>query len=258
VVAKHASSEEGGIDWGRLASDRNVSHTVARALWERACATAPGNPMQAEHAFHVMLEEAEAANATHEPGRETLVDATPGAREASSLGPGKWTRVLLEEQKPGGPAGPAKRGTENAAHAPAEQGAENAKQPSAEALRSQLIAAGQAGKQAAALLAASDPATIVEALRELRASASPGLLPKIMGMAGGAIERILTARGTPDPAAANRTPPASTPPASTAPASTAAASTAVPVTANRAPAARAAGPATAGVDNPRSSRSSKP
>jgi len=194
VAARHESAEEGGVDWRRLATDRNVSHAVARALWERARATAPDDLAQAERAFHGMLEEAEAANATHEPGRETLVDATPGARDPSSLGPGKWTRVLLEDQKPGGPAGAARRATENAAQASAERGTENARQPSAEELRGKLVAAEQASKDAAALLAASDPATIIEALRELRDREGPGVIQKIMTVAGSVIERILAPR----------------------------------------------------------------
>jgi hypothetical protein len=263
------ASEDSDIDWRRLATDRNVSHVVARGLWERACATAPDDPVQAERAFHDLLEEAEAANATHEPGRETLVDATPGARDASSLGPGKWTRVLLDDQKPGSPAGSAKRGTENAAQAPAEGGTEPGKQPSAEGLRNKLVAAGQASKDAVALLAASDPATIVEALRELRDGQGPGVLQKIMSVAGGAIERILVQRlqspqtqtaesganrptpppaTTPAPAAAHGTPaPAAT--NHTAPASTSPANDPDPATANPAPAATATDPATA--DTPR-------
>jgi hypothetical protein len=256
-------SEEAGFDWRRLAADRNVSHTVARALWHRAHASAPDDPMQAELAFHSMLDDAEAANATHEPGRETLVDATP-ARDASSLGAGKWTRVLLEEQKPGGRARSAKRGPETVAQAPAERGTENAKQPSAEELRNKLVAAGEASKNAAALLAASDPATIVEALRELRAGDGASALQKIMSVAGGAIARMLDQRsqdpqiptgpvgdaepdtnrptpppGAPGPAAANRTPAASTP--ASAPA-------------NRTPAAKAPDSATAPVEPARSSR----
>jgi hypothetical protein len=290
VVDRHEASDEGGIDWRRLATDRNVSPAVARALWERACATAPDDPMQAEHAFHDMLDEAEAANATHEPGRETLVDATPGTRDASSLGPGKWTRVLLEEQKPGGAAGSAKRGTQT----PAERGKESGKPPSAEELRNKLVAAGQAGKNAAALLAASDPATIIEALRELRVSEGPGVLQTIMSVAGSAIERLLgqrltdpqtqigaepdanpataplattlapaAAHGTPDPAAADRTPTANTPAANTPAANTPAANTPTantpdPATANRAPTAGAPDRASAVVEVTRSSRSSRP
>ena len=200
MAARDAPSEEGGIDWRRLAADRNVSHEVARALWDHAHATAPGDPAQAEHAFHLMLEEAEAASATHEPGRGTLVDGA-GARDVSSLGPGKWTRVLLEKPKS---AGAARRGAAQAAQAPGKHGTEPGKL-SAEALRDKLVAAGQAAKNAADLLAASDPATIVAALLELRAR-EPGVLQKIMSVAGGAIERVLghqLQKDPSDPAAAD-------------------------------------------------------
>lgn len=222
MAARNDPSDDSGIDWRRLATDRNVSHAVARALWEQARAAAPDDPVQAERVFHGMLDDAVAANATHEPGRETLVDAASGARDASSLGPGKWTRVLLEEQKPGGPAGSARRGTEQAAQAPAARGAASAKQPPAEALRDKLVAAGQASKTAAAVLAASDPATIVEVLRELRETQGPGVLQKIMSVAGGAIERALAQKSqNPQtqpaaPAAAHGTP-AATPPAAESP-----------------------------------------
>jgi len=205
VAARHVPSEEGGVDWRRLAADRNVSHSVARALWQHAQATAPGDLVQAERAYHTMLDEAEAANATHEPGRETLVGAAPGASDAASLGAGKWTRVLLEEQKTGGPAAAAKRAaqaaakTERTAEGDAEGKTANAK-PSAEELHQILVAAAEASKHAAALLTTSDPATIVEALRELRETAGPGVLQKIMTAAGGAIERILSQR-PPDAAA---------------------------------------------------------
>jgi hypothetical protein len=180
-MAGHAPSDDGDTDWRRLASDRNVSHGVARALWDQARAAAPGDPVQAEHAFHLMLDEAQAGNLTQEPGRETLASSTPSARDASALGPGKWTRVLLEQPKPTAPAGSAPRGAEIA-------------KPSAERLRNELVAAGQAGKHAAALLAASDPATIVEALRELGGRQGPDVLQKIMSVASGAVERILSQR----------------------------------------------------------------
>jgi hypothetical protein len=204
VIAAHAPSEAGGIDWRRLATDRNVSPVVARGLWERARAAAHDDLAEAEHAYLRMLEEAETADATHEPGRETLVGSTPGARDAASLGPGKWTRVLLEDQKAGGPGAPAKRKPEGAAHpqgaAQPQPGAEPVKHASPEELRDQLVGVAQAGKNAAALLAAADPATIIEALRELRDTAGPGVLQTLMSVAGGAIERILGHR-LPDPQA---------------------------------------------------------
>lgn len=179
VVTRHDPSDDSGTDWRRLASDRNVSHSVARALWEQACTAAPDDPRQAEHAFQLMLDEAAAANLTQEPGRETAADSTADARDASSLGPGKWTRVLLEQQKLGGSA---------------PRGAEIGKQPSAEELRDEVVAAGQAGKNAAAMLAASDRETIVEALRELRGREGSGILHKVMTVAGDAVERMLGQR----------------------------------------------------------------
>jgi hypothetical protein len=129
-----------------------------------------------------MLDEAEASNVTHEPGRETLAASAAGTRDAGSLGPGKVTRVMLEQPKPAG----------HAKHAP--RGAENGKPRSAEDLRNELRAAGQAGKNAAAMLAASDPATIVEALRELRGSPGSGVLQTLLSVAGGAVERFLAQR----------------------------------------------------------------
>jgi hypothetical protein len=182
VAIDHTPSNEGNTDWRRHASDRNVSHGVARALWEHAHASAPDDPAQAEHAFHLLLEEAEAANITHEPGRETLSGSTPGARDAGSLGPGKSTRVLLEQPRPPAPAGSAPRGSETG------------KPRSADELRDELRAAGQAGKNAAAMLAASDPATIVEALRQLRGQPGSGVLQTLLGVAGGAVERFLAPR----------------------------------------------------------------
>src|SRR5689334_24670440 len=100
MVAMAASSDDGGTDWRRLASDRNVAHGVARALWERARAAAQDDPVLAEHAFHVLLDEAASSNITQEPGRETLAASTAGARDASPLGPGKWPRCLLEQPRP--------------------------------------------------------------------------------------------------------------------------------------------------------------
>lgn len=156
-----------------------MSPGVARALWEQARAAAPDDPAQAEHAFHLMLDEAQAVSATQEPGRETLAASNPGARDAGARGPGKWTRVLLEQQKAPGAAQPA---------------ADAGQKASPEDLRKQLAAAGQAGRQAAAALAASDPATILEALRDLRARQGPGVVQTLLSVAGGAVERLLAQR----------------------------------------------------------------
>ncbi len=197
MAATHAPSEDGGIDWRRLAADRNVSVAIASGLWERARATTPNDPAQAGRAYQHMLEEAAHANASPEPGRETLVDAKqPGAskdpKDAASVGPGKWTRSLLEGPKPAaasGPAAAAAKTEKPAQDAPAAGGADAAKPHTAKQLHSDLVAAVQASKNAADLIAKADPATIVEALRELQAE--PGILQKIMSVAGSAIERIL-------------------------------------------------------------------
>jgi hypothetical protein len=182
-VTGNAAPEDGGTDWRRLAGERNVPLSIARALWERACAAASGDPVQAEHAFLLLLEEAEAANITQEPGRGTLADSS--AREGFSPGPGKWTRVLIEQPKP---ARPAPR--------PPETG----KKPSADQLRNEILAAEKAAKDAAALLAASDPATIIQVLHEVsRGEASP-VLQKVVGMAGGLISRLISQRAKASPA----------------------------------------------------------
>jgi hypothetical protein len=201
-MAGHAPSDDGGTDWRRLASDRNVAPGVARALWDRARAAAPDDPVQAEHAFHLMLDEAQADNITQEPGRETLASQATSARDASALGPGKWTRVLLEQPKLAGPAGSAQRGAEVA-------------KLSGQGLFHELVAAGQAGKHAAALLATSDPATIVEALRQLGGLQGPGVLQKVMSVAGGAVERILSQR-SPAPSQTSRAPTGPAAPGATA------------------------------------------
>jgi len=170
------SHDDGGVDWRRLASDRNVSHAVARGLWEHAHSVAPHDPVQAERAFNQLLDQAAVANVTHEPGRETLVDAK-GPRDAASLGPGKVTRVL-DENRSTGPAGTAPKSGKR----------------SAEAVQLDLAAVAQAGKRAVEMLATSDPETIVAALRELQAQGAPGVLQKIMSVAGGAIERAVDAK----------------------------------------------------------------
>lgn len=178
LVTGNAPPDDGGTDWRRLADERNIPLAVARALWERAWAAASGDPVQAEHAFLLLLDDAEAANITQEPGRGTLADSSAGARDASSLGPGKWTRVLIEQPKPTLPALRAEAG----------------ERPSAEQLRNEIVAADQAVKHAAAMLAGSDPATIMEALRELSGGEGAAVLKKVVNMAGGVVARILAQR----------------------------------------------------------------
>ncbi|HEY0190625.1 MAG TPA: hypothetical protein VGC42_05840 [Kofleriaceae bacterium] len=174
-MAGPASSNEAETDWRRLASDRNVSHDLARAMWEQARDASPDDPMLAQQAYQAMLEDAEAANATHEPGRETLVGRSASPRDAGSLGPGKWTRVLLEQPRPS--AAPKVIDLKS----------------TAAAIRSELEAAGQAGLQAAAQLAASDPDTIVEALRGL-SQRQTGIVGQLLSIATSAVERALDKR----------------------------------------------------------------
>jgi hypothetical protein len=202
-MTERASAEHGETDWRRLASDRNVSHSVARALWEQAREASPDDAVQAAHVYHAMLDEAAKGDVSPEPGRETLA-ASHGVRDPSTLGPGKWTRVLVEQPGSQAPASGAK--------------------PSASRLRDELLAAGQATQRATSMLAGADPATIVEALRELTARQGADVVKKVLAVAGGAIERALNARGpgaapaaTSAPAATTSTPasPAS-PPASAA------------------------------------------
>lgn len=164
--------DDNGSDWRRRASDRNVSGGVARALWDQARSAAPDDPAHAEHMYELMLDEAAAANVTHEPGRETLASATANARDAAAAGPGKHTRVLLEQPRPA--AAPGKL--------------------TADDLRNELTAAMQAGKSALAGISASDPATLVEALRALQGQPLPGPLQKVLGAAGNLVERALAHR----------------------------------------------------------------
>jgi len=190
VVAYHppvASREEGDVDWRRIASGQRVARRCAR-VGERARSArsaAPHDLVQAERVFRQMLDGAAGANATHEPGRETLVDAK-GPRDAASLGPGKVTRVLLEDRGGGAP------GKQNNRDAPNAQGTRVRAQSSASVdnLHKDLVAAVQAGKNAVELLATSDPATIVAALGAVRSQDGSGVLQKILSVASGAIERI--------------------------------------------------------------------
>ncbi|MBC7977063.1 MAG: hypothetical protein H7138_18965, partial [Myxococcales bacterium] len=71
MTDRRVPPDQGGLDWRRLAADLNVSHGVAKGLWQRARETSPDDPTQAARAFQGMLEEAAEADATQEPGRET-------------------------------------------------------------------------------------------------------------------------------------------------------------------------------------------
>jgi hypothetical protein len=183
VVTGNAPPDDGGTDWRRLADERNVPLGLARALWERAWEAASGDPVQAEHAFLLLLDDAEAANITQEPGRGTLADSSASARDAFSLGPGKWTRVLLEQPRQARPAPRAGGG----------------KRPSADELRDEIVAAEQAARDAAAMLAASDPATIIQALHEVSRGGGSAVLQKVVSMAGGVVGRLLGQRSKASP-----------------------------------------------------------
>ncbi len=174
---------------------------MAQGLWERANTAANKDPVKAEQAFKRMLEEAAAHDATPAVGKETLVDAKTPA-DPASLGPGKLTRVLEEQKAPpatvkkdkaapssAGPAAPAPAGGDVTADA-----AKKTDKKTPDTLRTEIAAAVHAGQSAAALLAGADPATIVEALRELKATEGQGLIQKLMSVAGSAIERLLDAR----------------------------------------------------------------
>ena len=155
-----ASHDEGGVDWRRLASDRNVSLDVARNLWERAQSVAPNDPGHAERAFHQMLDAAAIANVTHEPGRETLV-ADKAPSDAASLGPGKSTLVLQERNLPTAP-----RPTNPV-----------------DTLKEQFDSAIDAGKRVVEVLAQTDPEALVAALRELTATNGSGFLQRVVSVA---------------------------------------------------------------------------
>jgi hypothetical protein len=200
-VAGPAPAQQATIEWRRLAADKNVSIDVARGLWEQAKATAPNDAVACSTLFRRLLDDA-AKNpaATPEPGRETLVDAKPGGSDPTSLGPGKFTRVLLEQdQKPGDAANPADQQASPAqpaaAGAPAPgadatNGEPPTAKPTVDKLRSDLVAAAQASQDAAALIAAAEPATILEALRQIRAGEQT-ILQKVITVLGAAIERRL-------------------------------------------------------------------
>ncbi|MEO7091749.1 MAG: hypothetical protein ABI175_00775, partial [Polyangiales bacterium] len=204
MAARSGPSEQTSVDWRRLAADRNVAPAVAQGLWERANAAANEDPVKAEQAFKRMLEEAAAHDATPAVGKETLVDAKAPA-DPASLGPGKLTRVL-EEQKAPAAAGKKDKDAASSAAAPAApvpggdttpDAAKPTEKKTPEALKTEIATAVHAGQSAAALLAQSDQTTIVQALRELKETEGPGIVQKLISIAGDTIERLL-ATGAPD------------------------------------------------------------
>ncbi|MBL9013933.1 MAG: hypothetical protein JNL83_07145, partial [Myxococcales bacterium] len=58
MAAPTSASEQAGVDWRRLASDRNVKPDVAKGLWDRASSQTEGDEQKAEQVFKRLLEEA--------------------------------------------------------------------------------------------------------------------------------------------------------------------------------------------------------
>jgi hypothetical protein len=177
---------KGDVDWRRLANERNVSLEVARGLWSQCKRAADIDIKFAERLYVDALTEAASKNATHEPGRQTLVDAK-GVKDPASLGPGKSTLVLAEnyDRGPAGTAAKSKAGPRKASAKP---------QPgsvSAEKLYQDLAKAAESAKAVIELLKQSDDATIVEALRELKEIEGPEFIKQLMSVADGAIANIL-------------------------------------------------------------------
>jgi hypothetical protein len=200
-VAGPAPLQQATIDWRRAAADKNVAVDVARGLWEQAKAAQPSDDVARSTLFRRLLEDAaKNPGASQEPGKANLVD-TKGPQDPSSLGPGKTTQVLLNQNQPSGakpenaPQPAAAPTQAPGAPPPTAPGADAAKEPptakpTVDKLRDDLVSAAQASHDAAALLAIADPATIMEALRQLR-EGSPTILQKVITAAGAAIERRL-------------------------------------------------------------------
>ena len=79
-------------------------------------------------------------------------------------------------------------------------------------LRNEILAAEKAAKDAAALLASSDPATIIQVLSEVSRGESSPVLQKVVGLASGVVGRILAERAKAPPSSPAE--PASAEPAS--------------------------------------------
>src|SRR4051812_714802 len=111
--------EAAGFDWRRPARALDVPLDLARALYLRAMRNAI-NPRRIEALFLAWLRAAAAAcdTAAAPPpsGRRTQVlhgrdgARTPRAEELSRLGPGKWTRSLLEAERETDAGGEVSRG----------------------------------------------------------------------------------------------------------------------------------------------------
>lgn len=105
-----SSDEAAAFDWMRSARELDIPLEIARALYERALRMVHGtDPRQVETLYLRWLHAAVAAarrparDAVAAPGRKTRVmheAANParsrGPLKLDQLGPGKWTRALLE------------------------------------------------------------------------------------------------------------------------------------------------------------------
>jgi hypothetical protein len=202
-------SSEAAFDWHQAARELDVPLEIARDLYLRAMRRATDLGVEyARQLYLRWLHGTAQARRTAEPpprppGRLTLAMHESGAarrvqqsRDLERLGPGKWTRSLLEaagDEEAALPDSPpgfdevqlAMRGllsgaeqvphgaTEDAvgAAAPSREGAASAR---AQALREQLLAAAANGRGAVRALGSTDPTTAAAALRELRSETLPG------------------------------------------------------------------------------------
>ena len=199
------NDETAGFDWRRPARELDVPLDIARALYLRALQSEI-DPRRIEALFLAWLRAAAAARQTAAappvPGRRTQVlhgrdgSRTPQADDLRRLGPGKWTRVLLDAEREVEAAGATDGATAEARGLPTYDDVQRAagapgavsRQPDephpvpvasssaaagAAALRAQLRAAVESGHGAAEALSAADPAAAVEALSALRGEHLP-------------------------------------------------------------------------------------
>ena len=193
------SDETAAFDWARSARELDVPLELARALYVRAMRRAL-DVRRAETLFLRWLREAAAARRPASPppapGRQTRVTreargrAWP-SRELERLGPGKWTRSLLESDDARLPGADEVQRAIDLLGAGASQPAATADADGrVVALRDQLRAAAEAGHGAADALAKADPATAAAALRALRSQGAP-FLRLVTRAAAGQVERVL-------------------------------------------------------------------
>jgi hypothetical protein len=220
------SDEAAAFDWYRPARDLDVPFEIARALYVRAMQRLV-DVRRAEALYVRWLRDVATARQPAAqpsvPGRQTRVNReTERAgrswqpEELARLGPGKWTRSLLENsgdaRLPGAEdvqlainalASSAGRGADLGSTAsadrqvhdsPGARAAASGAQARVFALRDALQAAASTGHGAREALAKADPATAAAALRELRAQGAQ-LLRLVTRAADGEVERVI-ARGS--------------------------------------------------------------